>query len=107
MHSSCVYEVSAGSALLHVSTVLPFFAIWNATERRYMNRCPSWAEGLEFAGFALMDDRAARTLSPYRDDEADRRLTYAELLFEWTEGSDGLPDDALVDPWKPDAPIGR
>lgn len=101
MHTSCVYEVGADGDSLLLSTVLPFSTVWSRCENRYLDDPPSWAERFQDLGFAHLGERAARTLSPYHDDEADRRLTYAELLFEWTEGSDGPPEHALFDPWNP------
>lgn len=102
MHTSCVYEVGTKGDVLHLSTVLPFVAVWSAPERRYVDRLPPWAECMRGMGFSHLGERAAQTLSPYRDDDADRRITYAELLFEWTEGSDGPPIETLIDPWKPE-----
>lgn len=101
MHSSCVFDVGANGDALDVSTVLPVFVVWSGVERRYLDEAPRWADGLVDVGFRFMGSAVTRTLSPYRDADADRRLTYFEILFEWIEGSDGPPAGELVDPWRP------
>jgi len=100
-NTACVFEVRSRRASLFVSTVLPYFIAWSASERQYLDRCPEWAASLLDAGFSYLGSSSTRTLSPYRDEDADRRLTYFEILFEWIEGSDGLPQHELIDPWVP------
>ncbi|SDE02397.1 hypothetical protein [Glycomyces harbinensis] len=95
MNTSCVYEVD-GEGTLYVSTVLPFVIAWDAERRAFSDTAPPWAEHLTGFGFAYMDSSSTRTLSPYVDAEADRRITYFELLFEWIEGSDGPDPSTLV-----------
>lgn len=101
-NTSCVFEVPSQRASLYVSTVLPYFIVWSATERRYLDTCPGWASSLTSLGFTYLGSLSTRAVSPYRDEEADRRVTYFELLFEWIEGSDGPPEDDVIDPWVPD-----
>lgn len=101
-NTSCVFDVPSRRASIYVSTVLPYFTVWSAPERRYLDACPDWATMLASVGFTYLDSVSTRTLSPYRDEEADRRVTYFELLFEWIEGSDGPPEHELIDPWAPD-----
>lgn len=74
--TSCVFEVPRESASLYISTVLPLFIVWSATERRYLDTCPDWAMPLTGVGFAYVGSSVTRTLSPYRDEESDRRITY-------------------------------
>ncbi len=104
MHTSCVYDVRDERAVLHVSTVLPYVIVWSDVERRFLDTCPDWATPLTDAVFSHLGSACTRTWSPYRDDEAERRITYFELLFAWIEGSDGPPADETVDPWRP--PLG-
>ncbi len=101
MNTSCVYEVGTVGEVLFVSRVLPFVTVGGGRASGYMDSCPEWAESLVELGFSYLGSAAARTLSPYRDDESDRRITYFELLFEWIEGSDGPTGHDLVDPWSP------
>lgn len=100
-NTSCVFDMPNQRAVLYVSTVLPRFIVWSGTERCYLDICPDWATMLGTVGFTYLDSASTRTLSPYRDEEADRRMTYYELLFEWIEGSDGPPEHELIDPWVP------
>lgn len=99
MHTSCVYEISREGDCLLISTVLPYFAIWDESQRCFVDQVPSWATCLLDVGFSFLGERASFTLSPYRDEKAGRRLTYSELLFEWTEGSDAPSGMPLTDPW--------
>lgn len=101
MNTSCVFEVDPHDDVLYLSTVLPFFTVWSGSQ--CLDQCPDWAKRLTSHGFSYLGSRVTETLSPYRDDEAERRLTYFEMLFEWTEGSDGPSSQELIDPWVPDS----
>lgn len=68
-------------------------------QHRFVDSPPSWVGHLMELGFDFLGSEVVRTLSPYVDADAGRRMTYFEILFEWTEGSDGPDEDALVDPW--------
>lgn len=103
-HTSCVYEVGDSGDVLAVSNVLPYVAVWEARTGGYRDSPPEWALRLLGLGLGFMGSAATRALSPYRDAEAARRITYFEILFEWVEGSDGPPEDQLVDPWEPGVP---
>jgi len=96
-NTSCVFEIGPHGDVLYLSTVLPFFTTWSGSE--CLDQCPSWANLFTVCGFSYLGSVVTRTLSPYKDKEAGRRLTYFELLFEWTEGSDGPTQQRLVDPW--------
>jgi len=99
INSSCVYETTAGDAV-YVSTVLPFVTAWSAERNGFLDSAPTWAEPLLDLGFTYLDSSATRTLSPYFDTDAERRITYFEILFEWIEGSDGPDESTLIDPWR-------
>lgn len=99
INSSCVYELADGDTI-YVSTVLPYVIAWDAEKNGFLDSAPSWAGNLIDTGFSYMDSSVTRTLSPYFDTDAERRITYFELLFEWTEGSDGPDKSSLVDPWR-------
>lgn len=100
VNSSCVYETADGDSL-YVSTVLPYITAWSAEKDGFLDTSPPWADTLISAGFSYLDSSATRTLSPYVDTDAERRITYFEILFEWIEGSDGPDESMLVDPWRP------
>lgn len=102
MNTSCVFEIPSRQACLYVSTVLPFFVVWSAADRRFLDYCPDWVAILTKYGFLYLGSSSTRTLSPYRDEEADRRITYYEILFEWIEGSDGPAEHELINPWQPE-----
>jgi hypothetical protein len=96
---SCVYETEHGDSI-YVSNVLPYVIAWSAERNGFFDAAPPWAENLIAAGFSYLDFSATRTLSPYVDTDAERRITYFEILFEWVEGSDGPEESKLVDPWR-------
>lgn len=100
-HTACVYEVGVSGDVLAVSNVLPYVAVWTASTGGYRDSPPGWTARLLGLGLSFMGSAATRTVSPYRDAEAGRRITYFEILFEWVEGSDGPPEEELVDPWLP------
>lgn len=99
VNSSCVYETPAGDTV-YVSTVLPYVIAWSAEKKAFLDSAPAWAEPLLESGFIYLDSSTTRTLSPYFDTDAERRITYFEVLFEWTEGSDGPEESTLIDPWR-------
>lgn len=100
INTSCVYEIG-GKDTIYVSNVLPYTIAWDAGKRSFLDMSPSWVEQLMSLGFTYMDSSSMRTLSPYFDADAERRITYFEILFEWVEGSDGPDASMLVDPWRP------
>lgn len=100
INTSCVYELDNGNAI-YISNLLPYVTTWDAQEHSFLDTAPAWVENLLSTGFSYLDSSATHTLSPYVDADAERRITYFEILFEWIEGSDGPDEITLVDPWLP------
>ncbi|MGC5166343.1 hypothetical protein ACLQ14_05870 [Luteimicrobium sp. DT211] len=98
VNTACVYEAGDADRSLYISCVLPVYTAWEGG--RFLDEAPHWGAGLTDAGLTFLGSSATRTLTPYVDDEAERRITYFEMLFEWIEGSDGPDESVLIDPWK-------